>query len=379
MAQFATLDTEGKPTQAVRRLLADLIDKGVVEAVLTPARQGPGNVVMQTLVSDARKMELAEPLAPVVWTNAGTLVSSLTYNPTGTPVAAVMRSCEVRAFVERTKLNQGSRENLLLIGLDCLGRFENRDYLALARRHEDLTAEFLAHAAAGNAEAFDGVHVTNACNACEFPVAPSVDLRLCLIGVDTSREVVLEALTESGERALSSLGLPACEAPSGRGEATRKLEGERVAFRDALFATYREKTATVDGLIEATAACINCYNCRVACPVCYCRECVFTTDLFRHNSSKYLMWSRKKGMVKMPTDTLFYHLTRMIHMSTMCVGCGQCSSACPNDIDVMEMFRTTAEDTQARFDYLPGRDFDEKLPMATFHEDELQDVSGPGK
>jgi len=77
----------------------------------------------------------------------------------------------------------------------------------------------------------------------------------------------------------------------------------------------------------------------------------------------------------MPTDTIFYHLTRMLHMSTLCVGCGQCSSACPNDIPVVELFRTVAEATQARFDYVPGRDFQEKQPLATFRDGEFEDVS----
>jgi formate dehydrogenase subunit beta len=66
----------------------------------------------------------------------------------------------------------------------------------------------------------------------------------------------------------------------------------------------------------------------------------------------------------------------MVHMSTLCVGCGQCSSACPNGIDVMEMFRSTAAATQARFGYVPGRAYEDKQPMATFQEDELGDATG---
>ena len=65
-------------------------------------------------------------------------------------------------------------------------------------------------------------------------------------------------------------------------------------------------------------------HCRVACPVCYCKECVFLTNVFEHDPDQYLRWAKRKGMVKMPTDTVFYHITRMVHMSTACVGCGQC-------------------------------------------------------
>jgi formate dehydrogenase subunit beta len=81
----------------------------------------------------------------------------------------------------------------------------------------------------------------------------------------------------------------------------------------------------------------------------------------------------------MPTDTVFYHLTRMIHMSTLCVGCGQCTSACPNDIPLMELFGTVSDKTQSRFDYLPGRSLEEGQPLATFYTEEFAEVTGQVK
>jgi formate dehydrogenase (coenzyme F420) beta subunit len=49
-------------------------------------------------------------------------------------------------------------------------------------------------------------------------------------------------------------------------------------------------------------------------------------------------------------------------MSTACVGCGQCSNACPNDIPVMELFRTVAQRTQAVFDYARPQDVKKAAP-----------------
>jgi formate dehydrogenase subunit beta len=66
----------------------------------------------------------------------------------------------------------------------------------------------------------------------------------------------------------------------------------------------------------------------------------------------------------------------MLHMSALCVGCGQCTSACPSDIPVGTLFRTVAKQTQHRFGYQPGRDVAEPQPMATFHSDELSEVTG---
>ena len=78
----------------------------------------------------------------------------------------------------------------------------------------------------------------------------------------------------------------------------------------------------------------------------------------------------------MPTDTVFYHITRMAHMSTACIGCGQCSNACPNDIPVMELFRTVSHHTQQAFEYQPGRSIEDDPPLSVFREDELTDIVG---
>ena len=80
----------------------------------------------------------------------------------------------------------------------------------------------------------------------------------------------------------------------------------------------------------------------------------------------------------MPTDTVFYHLTRMVHMSTSCVGCGQCSNACPNDVPVVELFRTVALRTQSAFGYEPGQRLEDKPPLSEFREKEFEEVVGLG-
>jgi formate dehydrogenase subunit beta len=89
-----------------------------------------------------------------------------------------------------------------------------------------------------------------------------------------------------------------------------------------------------------------------------------------------LQWANRKGIIKMPTDTLFFHLTRLVHMSTACVGCGQCSNACPNDIPVMELFRTVAHSTQQAFDYQAGENIEQKPPLSVFYENEFPEVVG---
>jgi formate dehydrogenase subunit beta len=191
--------------------------------------------------------------------------------------------------------------------------------------------------------------------------------------------VWVEWLTERGKAVCEKLGLKTEAGPSKRDSEVEALKKKRAEERDKQLSGFREAAQDFQSLQAHLAGCINCYNCRVACPVCYCKECVFVTDTFRHEGSQYMGWADKRGALKMPTDSLFYHLTRLTHMSTLCVGCGQCTSACPNGIELAPLFRAVAEKTQARFDYLAGRSPDEEQPLAAFHDDELAEVTGQVK
>jgi formate dehydrogenase subunit beta len=63
-----------------------------------------------------------------------------------------------------------------------------------------------------------------------------------------------------------------------------------------------------------------------------------------------------------------FHLTRMAHMSHACVGCGHCSSVCPSHIPVADVFIQVAAATQALYQYEPGRDVNEPIPLLVFDE-----------
>jgi formate dehydrogenase subunit beta len=201
-------------------------------------------------------------------------------------------------------------------------------------------------------------------------------LSIGFIGLDSEDYFLLEARTDVGEALLEKLKLPEDSEPAGRKQAIRDLVAKRIAYRNEMFKRTREAASDLEKLMTYLANCVNCYNCRVACPVCYCKECVFVTDVFDHEPAQYLRWAKRKGVIKMPTDTAFFHLTRMVHMSTACIGCGQCSNACPNNIPVMELFRAVASGSQKAFGYEAGRSLEEEPPMSVFREKEFSEVTG---
>ncbi|HKK89781.1 MAG TPA: 4Fe-4S dicluster domain-containing protein [Desulfobacteraceae bacterium] len=376
MAHYTKLTfKQGKLNKTVAQLFKNLMEKGIVDAFLAPMAQ-PSKGVMQTLVTTADQLDRLDVFAPVVPVNGAKLASSLTRTPSGKKVAMVLRSCEVRALVELVKLKQASLADVLLIGMDCLGRYENRDFLRF--QEEQNSSETFLESALGNGTHTGDMEISDACRICEYPVADSVDLRLCVIGAGTGN-LYVESLTPKGEKAIEDAGLESDPPPPERARAVDQLTKQRIQARDKRFEQYRAAVNTIEALEDELSGCINCYNCRVACPVCYCKECVFVTDTFRHNGEQYLRWADSRGNLKMPADTTFYHLTRMAHIALSCVGCGQCTSACPNGIDLMPMFRTVADKAQARFDYRAGRSEDEPQPLTVFYDEEMTEVTGQVK
>jgi formate dehydrogenase subunit beta len=288
-----------------------------------------------------------------------------------------MRPCEIRAFFELVKLKQGRAEDLLIVGIDCLGAFQNRDFFRWADENgAAATQKFYTGVLTKDAPVANGFNLAPACLVCEHPVPVGADIAIGFFGIDTDNQILVQAQTEKGEDALVKLALTSGAKPASRQKTVDQLIAEKTAARDRMLADTHAATDSLEALSGYLANCVNCYNCRVACPVCYCRECVFVTDVFDHEPYQYLLWANKKGLIKMPTDTLFYHITRLTHMSTACVGCGQCSNACPNDIPVMELFRTIANNTQLAFGYVAGRRLDERPPLSEFREEEFEEVVG---
>ncbi|MBU1230561.1 MAG: 4Fe-4S dicluster domain-containing protein [Proteobacteria bacterium] len=377
MGSIARIEVkDGNPVAALQNFCARLLADSEITAVLAP-RQLPGNRgAMPALVAAPEQLHDIDPLAPSFRLNAARMLTRLTRGADdGGLVAALLRPCEVRAFIELCKLNQGSLENTLLVSLDCPGAFSNTDYPRFAANSGDTWSlvQFLGTSGRGT---HGGIEIARACCTCEHTTGAEADLSIGLFGQDVEKGLLLMANTPRGEGFMTRLGLPEATDDGSRDKALEALLAERRAAQELMFAETTAATSDMTGLSQFLSACVNCYNCRAACPVCYCKECVFLTDVFEHKPWQYLSWARQRGALKMPTDTVFFHLTRLAHMSTACVGCGQCSNACPNGVPVMELFKTIAAATQKAFEYEAGRDPGEAPPLSVFREREFPELTG---
>lgn len=341
-----------------------LFEKKIIDALLVPQETSLGTSCTHTLIKDPSQIKRANPLAPILLVNAAKLVSSLTAWKPSQKIGVVLRSCEIRALTELVKFQQATLDELVIIGVDCQGTFEPTDYKEIIEESKaSIMEDFI------NGKLFEkGYRLRTACQVCEHPVPEGTHMTIGILGVDVKKELLLQVSDELWDK----LGLQEKKGSALREKAVNKLISERSKRNQEVLKESHKRFGKLESLLGEFINCKRCYNCQVECPICYCKQCIFLTPVFEHKPDQYLNWAQRKGAIKLPHETILYHLTRLNHMVTSCVNCGQCSSACPNKLPVFELFHLMAQDVQKVFEYVAGRDVEEEPPVVTFKEEELE-------
>ena len=372
MARKVTLEVKaGDLTRTLRGFFAELLTKGNLDALLIPLELPNKVNVVPTLVTEVEKLECAVLPAPVMPVNVARIISDMTkVTPSSKKVGVVLRNCEVRALIELVKLRQASLENMILFGIDCMGTYSVSDYSKKVEKGESPGEAIISRFKKGE----EDPGLRQSCKICSYPLAQNADVVIELVSHDIEKEVGVTIATEKGEEVLKGIDLKEDTDTEKREKAVEEMLLKQAKKREEYFKENSSRFQGIDKLMSVFSPCIRCYNCRTVCPACYCKECFFDSPTFEMEADSYLGWAESKGAVRMPNNTLFFHLTRMAHMATCCIGCGLCSEACPNDIPVAEAFQLAATEVQKDLEYVPGRSLDEELPLSSFREEELKEA-----
>lgn len=345
----------------IREISKKALETHTVAGVITLRKTSPDSAA-HTLVTDSKAIEETDALAPYFPGNVADFVKKLTrIAPPKEKILVILRPCEMRAAIELTKLAQIQNENIIWLAFDCPGTIPRKD---IKGKEIPTGDDFYAKAM----ESDDGIR--SVCAGCDYVRADTADIGFLAF----EKDAPFIAYTDTGKEFMKSIGENFVnEAPTEGLNAiiSRKSDGKK-----KLYEKLESEVKGLDNIAKTFAGCVNCHNCMTNCPICFCRECFFESEAMDFEGDIFIDLAQRKGGLRAPTDIGLFHLGRMSHMTTSCVGCGACEEACPEDIPVGQIFKWVAENVQKTFDYVAGRGWDETPPLKTFSEKELEEVAG---
>ena len=355
--------------EGTKTLLEYLLEKDKVKGVITLKTINANQGICYSLINKPEDLKDADPLLPFMPNNEGKLLSRLTLRePLADPIAVVARPCELRAFIELVKRNQGSLENYLFISHTCPGVYP------LETNVNGSLEKKLSQYWNGTKNTEIIQDTRPACKSCIHFVPDNADIIISLIGeADLDNNCNIFLSSNKGEEFAAGI----------EGEISEKeleskeinlMQSKREEERKKLFEEINIETKGIEGLIEYFGKCIGCHGCSNVCPICYCNLCFFDSQPNESQPS----WSEsdldRKGALRLPSGTIFFHLGRLAHISVSCIGCGMCTDVCPVNIPVSTIFSKVGESVQKAFDYSPGMDVEEPVPSGTFKEEEFTEI-----
>ena len=364
-----TLTINKNVEQGLIEVLQFLLEKGKVKGVLTLKKISEDGAVTYALIATSRELKDSVPLFPLMPTNAGKLLSRFTMRGgTTEPVVAVIKPCELRAYIELVKREQGNLDNIFLISYTCGGVYPLK--MATDGTIEKNLSKYRNSLKKGDIPE----DVRPACKGCTEFSPYTADITVDLIGNnDLDTQCTLFLNTKKGEELTKGMkgDLGDRELDQGKLDAfLKKREGNRKHLFDDIDA----KIKGVDGLVEIFGRCIGCHGCSRVCPICYCKLCEFESPESEFKPSNYESELRRRGALKIPPGTVYYHLGRLTHIGISCVSCGLCEDACPVDIPISIIFKKVGESIQNMFDYIPGKNVEEEIPLITFKQEEFAEI-----
>jgi ferredoxin len=213
-------------------------------------------------------------------------------------IAVFAKGCDSRNIVTHILENKIKREQLVIVGVPCLGMIDKRKAAAVAKGEilkvleKDGRVEI--RTTAGEKSFSKTELLQSNCAVCRHRNPVIHD------------EMIADPVTEQND-----------VDPYADVKAIEALSTE-------------EKWKYFDELL---APCIRCYACRNACPLCYCPTC-FTDE------SKPQWLGKGQDMIDIRT----FHFLRAYHCAGRCTDCGACERACPVGINMRTLTKKLNKD-----------------------------------
>ena len=298
--------------ETCRKLLAD----GTVQVVIgygQATADGPAFPIFVTRPEDCDRLVWNERC----FNNLTTYLKRKEVRALGKP-AVVVKGCDAKALVVLEQESQLNRAEMVAVGVCCAG--------------------------VGNP--------TEAkCAACDVHTPQHVDVvidasPLPRAGVGTTGSPLPRVGEGPGVRAGSAANGNATSAATNPHPNPLPQAGEGISrYADVAALLARSPAARLAFWQEQLARCVKCYACRQVCPLCYCERCIVDKN-------------RPQVIDSSPSvkGNFAWHITRAFHLAGRCIGCDECTRACPAGIDLRLLNLALAQAAEDNFAYRAGTD-----------------------
>jgi formate dehydrogenase subunit beta len=307
------IDTHGDPLGVVQKAMIAAWEWFDLEAMMVSMN---GNSAPQ-IFTDPDELNKINPFKPLMTKNIAKYIPGFLQENPDSQVGVLLRPCEMRALVEKTKRESIPIVKLSTICVDCLGTYPLEDYQWRAERKgspDQLAWESLHFARQGGIAAY---RFRSACQTCRSPVSQGADINIGVIGLPVRQKILVNSHDQATVESLQGYEITSQEQISlvqQRNHIIARLLQRSDHTRQRLSDNLESiLPRDLDALLIQFESCGECRVCLDNCPLC-------TTDYPAQDElAKYMREDVKQWMIS-------------------CAGCGMCEQVCPNHLPLVTIF-----------------------------------------
>lgn len=338
------IDTHGDPLQSVHGFLSVIWNGFKLEKMMVPADGNQSRKATPIIYDKNNQLNQVNPFRPIMASNTAKFIPDYINQNPNRKLGVILRPCELRSLIEMRKHKHFSIANLLTICVDCLGTYPIDEFQWRSQRKgsvEGLTLEAIKHARQGSLVPY---RFRPACQMCTTPEAIGADINLEIIGIPVRKYFLVYTNKEWHKAILEKIDIVSevanQEIIEVREKMLAKITERNGRVKDRVMGGLSDVLpANIEELISHLTDCGSCQKCVLNCPIC-------SIDIPQKNKDgKYIKEDVMKWLVS-------------------CSGCGMCEQACPQDQPLATIFGFIRDQLLDSLDYVPGRSWEEKLPIS---------------
>jgi formate dehydrogenase subunit beta len=342
----------GKTLNALRQFLTTLWEQNEFDLLLAPVESNDLSGVSIQTIEDRRDVDRINPFAPVMLSNAARFTSQSIQDRPDKRIAAILRPCELRAFIEIQKRKKIllDPDSVLILGVDCVGTLP---FEVFARENEakslaELTEDSLQNAAQGGLRP---QRFRTACEVCDWPAPCGADITIGSIGVSTEHFLLVIARDETID---TRLGLNTAAPTNASEYQVSHRETVVGAIADMRSGMRKKLVEDMQGsfrfndLASFLAWFTNCS---------LCGKCLDACPLYEGEFASLLGLPGKGKAGKAPLA----ELVAMSRWLASCAGCGMCEESCNCNVPITLLISALSHRVRSELQYRCG-DPTQRLP-----------------